>query len=223
MIDEDEIPNYKNEDDQDFPRFRLDAEKGVSKRTIPGMKDGRFKTTGNEHNEHGYISEDPVNRTRMMDRRLEKFSHIRDELDEESNQTYYGDESAEYGVITFGSNQGVVEEAIDRLKNDGMSLRAINISELVPFPVEEVSDFMESFENVFVVENNSTAQLRNHLQRELGDYGEKILSLLKYDGTPYRPHEIVNGVRSVAEGEEINPDFNIKIRKETTVRGTKIK
>jgi 2-oxoglutarate ferredoxin oxidoreductase subunit alpha len=40
-----------------------------------------------------------------------------------------------------------------------------------------------------VLENNATAQLANLIKQNVG-YHDKIESLLKYDGTPFLPHEI---------------------------------
>lgn len=220
-LSEDEIAEVKKDAEQDFKRFRLDAEKGVSPRTVPGQTDGRYKTTGNEHDQYGYISEDPVNRTQQMDRRLGKFIHIRDELDGADNQTYYGDEEADQGFIGFGSTQGVVEEAVERLNDGGEAVKALNVSELVPFPDEEVRDYVEGLEDVYIVENNATGQFRHHLQRELGAHGEKFISILKYDGDPFRPKEIISAYEAAKEGRE-DTEFNVRIQETVSRKGHEV-
>ena len=219
-LTEDEIEEFKREGDQDYPRFRYDAEKGVPPRPIPGQKDGRFKTSGNEHDEYGYISEDPDNRVTQMDRRLSRFDHIRDELDEEDHQAVYGTdaEDAEYGILSFGSNKGVIEEAADRLEDAGHSVGAMNVSDLVPFDSETVRNFVENVEHVYVVENNATAQLRHHVQRELGGYGDALTSILKYDGNPFRPAEVVDAFESAVEGG-VETSYNVKIQHKMSRKG----
>lgn len=44
---------------------------------------------------------------------------------------------------------------------------------------------------------NSGGQFRGLVQRELGAYGNRLSSLLKYDGNPFEPAEVVDGVRAV--------------------------
>jgi len=217
-LSEDEIQELKREGDQDYPRFRFDAEKGVPPRPIPGQKDGRFKTSGNEHDEYGYICEDPDNRVRQIDRRLTRFDHIRDDLDEEDNQATYGDDDAEYGVLSFGSNKGVVEEAVDELNADGFSVAAMSVSGMVPFDDETVRGFIEGADRVFVVENNATAQFRHHVQRELAGYGDVMVSVLKYDGNPFRPAEVVDAVESAVEGG-VETSYNVKVQHEVSRKG----
>ena len=217
-LTEDEIQEFKREGDQDYPRFRYEADKGVPPRPIPGQKDGRFKTSGNEHDEYGYISEDPVNRVTQMDRRLSRFDHIRAELDEEDHQATYGDDDPEYGIISFGSNKGTLEESVDRLNDAGWSVAAMNVSDLVPFDDESVRDFIESVERVVVVENNATAQFRHHIQRELGGYGDVMSSVLKYDGNPLRPAEVVDAFESAVE-DGVETSYNTKIQHEVSRKG----
>ncbi|MFW5984495.1 MAG: transketolase C-terminal domain-containing protein, partial [Halobacteria archaeon] len=168
--------------------------------------------------QYGYISEDPDNRVRQMDRRLTRFDHIRDELDDEGHQEVYGDDDAEYGLLSFGSNKGVVEEAVDELADDGWSVAAMNVSDMVPFDAETVRDFIEGVERVFVVENNATAQFRHHVQRELAGYGDVMVSILKYDGDPFRPVEVVDAVES-AEKDGVETSYNVKIQHEVSRKG----
>ena len=196
-------------------RFDYDApENGVRKRSIPGQKGGRFLATGNEHNQEGHISEDPQNRVIQMNYRIGKLDHIRDHLDglERSNNTVYGPEDAEYGIVTWGSQKGTVEEAVDRLNADGQRVKSLTVTEMMPFPEEQVTEFIESVEEVLVVEMNATGQFRGHVQRHLGRYGEKLYSLLKYDGNPFEPAEIVDGFETRLEGgDETQSQFNTRM------------
>jgi pyruvate ferredoxin oxidoreductase alpha subunit len=62
-----------------------------------------------------------------------------------------------------------------------------------------VSAFLESVDECLVVEMNATAQFRGLTQKELGRFGDKLSSLLKYDGEPFEPGEIVSGFESSIE------------------------
>jgi pyruvate ferredoxin oxidoreductase alpha subunit len=203
-LTESELADQPHTGDGKFHRFQHDVEDGVSPRSIPGQENGRYLVTGNEHNPEGHISEDPDNRVAQVDRRLEKEAAIRADLDEDSLLAPYGPEEADYGILTFGSQQGTVEEAVDRLNNEGHSVKALAVNELAPYPVEQVTEFLASVEDAMVVEMNASAQFRGLTQKELGRFGEKLHSLLKYNGNPFEPAEIVEGFEtSIVEGGEL--------------------
>ncbi|RLM84051.1 2-oxoacid:acceptor oxidoreductase subunit alpha [Halobellus sp. Atlit-38R] len=201
VITEEELVDAPHDPSGKYNRFQHDVEDGVSPRSIPGQKGGRYLATGNEHMPAGHIAEDPDNRVNQVDRRMEKMEAIRADLDaDEETNTHYGPEEAEYGIMTFGSQQGTVEEAVDRLNDDGHSVKMLGVSEMAPYPIEEVTEFVESVDEVLVVEMNASAQFRGLTQKELGRYGEKLSSLLKYNGNPFEPAEIVDGfVTSIVE------------------------
>jgi pyruvate ferredoxin oxidoreductase alpha subunit len=148
-----------------------------------------------------------------MTRRIEKLDSIREELDEEhdSNQTYFGDEDAEYGIITWGSSQGAVVEAVERLNDSGHSVKGISVSDMMPFAEAEVTEFLESVDEAMVVEMNATAQFRGLIQKELGRFGDKMTSLLKYNGNPFEPAEIVEGYEVNVAEEDREPSAQVRI------------
>ena len=202
-LTEEELAEAAHDASGKFERFGYDDnERGVSPRSLPGQKGGRYLATGNEHSPVGHISVDPDNRVIQMDRRLEKLEYIRDELDEgETNQTYVGPEDATYGIITWGSTQGAVFEAVERINENGGSVRAVGVSDIMPFPKTEITDFIESVDEAMVVEMNATAQFRGLIQKELGRFGEKLSSLLKYNGNPFEPGEVVEGYETILAGD----------------------
>ncbi len=185
-----------------FQRFAHDPEGGVNPRTIPGQKNGRFLATGNESEPTGHISEDPDNRTAQMNRRLGKLDLVRTKLNDRdaSNQTHHGPEDADLGILTWGSQQDTVFEAVDRLNGLGHDVKALGVSDMLPYPETEVTAFLESVAECLVVEMNATGQFRGLTQRELGRFGDEMSSLLKYDGEPFEPGEIVEGFQSSLDG-----------------------
>ncbi|WP_435335739.1 2-oxoacid:acceptor oxidoreductase subunit alpha [Haloarchaeobius sp. TZWWS8] len=215
-LTEEELEEAAHEESGKFMRFQSDpdaTENGVSPRSLPGQKGGRYLASGNEHWPSGHIAEDPTNRVKQMDRRTRKLESIRKELDEEheTQQTYYGPEDADYGIITWGSSQGSVKEAIDRLNDAGQSVKGLSVSDMMPFPKTEVSEFIESVDEAMVVEMNATAQFRGLLQKELGQYGPKLSSLLKYNGNPFEPAEVVEGFELNLEGNTDEPSAQVRI------------
>ncbi|MFC6836103.1 2-oxoacid:acceptor oxidoreductase subunit alpha [Halomarina ordinaria] len=202
-LTEEQVAEAEHHASGKFNRYQHDPENGVSPRSLPGQADGRFLASGNEHNPQGHIDEDPDNRIAQMNRRMRKLSSIRTELDEaeESNQTLHdpsGD--AEYGILTWGSSQGTVEEAVDRLNERGHAVKSLGVSDMMPYPEADVAGFLESVDECLVVEMNATAQFRGLTQKELGRFGEKMSSLLKYNGNPFEPAEIVEGFEASING-----------------------
>ena len=219
VLTEAEVAEASHHESGVFDRYQYDPENddGVSPRSIPGQQDGRFLATGNEHTPQGHIEEDPDNRVFQMDRRMRKLESIREELDgiEPAHQTAYGPDDAEYGIMTWGSQQGTVEEAVDRLNDQGHSVKLLGVSDLMPYPKEEVTDLLESVEECLVVEMNASAQFRGLTQKELGRFGEKLSSLLKYNGNPFEPAEIVEGFEIQVNGGGEAPSAQTRIEPAT--------
>ncbi|MCL9815137.1 2-oxoacid:acceptor oxidoreductase subunit alpha [Natranaeroarchaeum aerophilus] len=214
VLTEEELAEAAHDESGKFNRFIHETENGVAPRSLPGQKDGRYLATGNEHNKAGHIDEDPDNRVAQMSRRMSKLVSIREELDEEheSQQSYRGPEDAEYGLITWGSQQGTVEEAVDRLNERGVSVKSIGVSDMMPYPEQEMTEFLESVEEAMIVEMNATAQFRGLTQKELGQFGEKLTSFLKYDGNPFEPEEVVEAFEAQINGADESPVTRTEIR-----------
>ena len=206
-LTEAELEEAPHDESGKYSRFQHDVEDGVSPRSIPGQEGGRFLATGNEHTPEGHIAESTSNRVAQMDRRTQKLEAIHEEIASQgdTHQTHYGPDEATYGLMTFGSQQGTVEEAVDMLNEQGYSTKALGVSDMAPYPVEEVTEFIESVDEVLVVEMNASAQFRGLTQKELGQYGEKLSSLLKYNGNPFEPLDIVEGFKTtIIEGGELS-------------------
>ena len=186
-----------------FQRYQHDTPAGASPRSIPGQRGGRFLASGNEHTPEGHISEDPGNRVAQMNRRMEKLDSIDEELGANaSHQSHHGDEDATYGIMTFGSQQGTVEEAVDQLRADGHDVKSLGVSDLMPLATAEIERFLASVDECLVVEMNASAQFKGLVQRELGRFGPTMSSLLKYNGNPFEPAEIVEGFEATINGTE---------------------
>ena len=214
VLSEEELAEAAHDASGKFNRFLHDTDDGVSPRSLPGQKGGRYLATGNEHNKAGHIDEDPDNRVAQMGRRMQKLESIREELDDEheSTQSYRGPEDADYGLITWGTQQGTVEEAVDRLNENGVSVKSIGVSDMMPYPTTEMTEFLESVDEAMIVEMNASAQFRGLTQKELGRFGEKLTSFLKYDGNSFEPEEVVEAFEAQINGADESPVNRTEIR-----------
>ncbi|MFI8686195.1 2-oxoacid:acceptor oxidoreductase subunit alpha [Rossellomorea sp. NPDC077527] len=168
-----------------YKRYEV-TEDGVSPRVIPGMKNGIHHVTGVEHDETGKPSESPVNRQAQMDKRMRKLEKIKFQ---NPIHTHAPHEEADLLLVGFNSTRGVIEEAMSRLESDGLKVNHAHVRLIHPFPATELEPLMQSAKKVVVIENNATGQLASIIKMNVG-YGNKIVKMTKYDGTPYLPNEI---------------------------------
>jgi 2-oxoglutarate/2-oxoacid ferredoxin oxidoreductase subunit alpha len=168
-----------------FKRYEV-TEDGVSPRTIPGMKNGIHHVTGVEHEETGKPSESAANRIAQMDKRFRKISNIKFDTPVHKNAPH---EEADLLIVGFNSTRGAIEEAMDRLEQDGVKVNHAQVRLIHPFPVDEILPLVKSAKKIAVIENNATGQLANILKMNVG-HAEKVHKVLKYDGNPFLPHEI---------------------------------
>lgn len=180
-----ELP--ENENKEYFKRYEV-TEDGVSPRVIPGMKNGIHHVTGVEHDQTGRPSESTKNRDDQMDKRMRKLDNIKFNTPVHVNAKH---EEADLLLVGFNSTRGAIEEAMGRLENDGIKVNHAHVRLLHPFPTDEILPLVKSAKKVVVVENNATGQLASIMKMNVG-YGEKISSLLKYNGDPFLPKEVHN-------------------------------
>jgi len=169
-----------------YKRYEF-TEDGVSPRTIPGTPDGFFQVTGNEHNEWGFVSVDRTNRAKIMRKRMLKVEAAKKDM---PRGRVYGDQDARVGFISYGSNLGPILEAMEQLGKQGFKTKFLLLRSIYPL-LEEVQEFLESVNTAFVVESNLTGQLAGLIRREYG-YADKIVRINKYDGSVFRPSDIVS-------------------------------
>jgi len=175
------------------------TEDGVSPYTVPGMPDGMSLVTGNEHDEFGLVSTDPVNRNRMMDKRQAKMETMLAELPRAGR---FGDLDAKVGIIGIGMTFGVILEAMDSLADRGIDTQYFQPRTLWPM-LDETIAFVNACDVVYVVDLNATAQLAGLLVREGAD-AKRIRNLLHYDGTPIRSDAVVEFiVRDIESGLKV--------------------
>jgi len=107
-------------------------------------------------------------------------------------------DGARVGVITLGSCDLAVREALEQLAAEGL---AVDFMRVRGFPfVSDVRAFVEQHEHCFVVEQNRDAQLRSLITIETGAAIEKMHPLLAYGGFPLSAGQVVDAIRKELEG-----------------------
>lgn len=167
---------------------------GICYRTYPGThpSKGMFFTRGTSRDRMARYTEDGADYVDNMDRLLRKWETAKSWVPgPELTRT---DVSSRIGLIYFGTSNHACTEALDLLAEDGLSLNALRLRSF-PFN-HEVEAFIQSHDQVFVVEQNRDAQMRSLLVNELGVNPAKLLPVLNYDGAPITAQAIMTHIRA---------------------------
>lgn len=182
--------------DEPFRRFAA-SPTGVSATAIPGTPGGMFTTTGLEHNDRGYPSTDIANRHAMMDRRRKKMDLALNSQDD--LVSWWGDPGGSIGVISWGSTEGVIREAIEQAAGQEIRVMAMHPRLLCPLPMRHVQRMLRQCKRILVPECNHSGQFAQYLKSQcFGQWDGEFVSLTKCDGTPFGPQEILDGIHNIA-------------------------
>jgi 2-oxoglutarate ferredoxin oxidoreductase subunit alpha len=146
-----------------------------------------------EHDEDGVLISDeftnPHKRRKMVEKRARKFKDIANRI---APPQLEGPEDAEVTLVGWGSTYGVIKEAVAQLKELGVTANQLSIKWIVPFHAEAVTQILSRCKRKIIVENNYSGQFFRYLRSETGLSVDGHIR--KYDGEPFMPHHIVNGV-----------------------------
>jgi 2-oxoglutarate ferredoxin oxidoreductase subunit alpha len=194
IVDEDEIESWLDEKGRFQPHFP--TADGVSPRAVPGTVEGGHMTTGLEHDALGRRTEDEEIRVEQVDKRQRKVETAREQ--EEWDWREFGDPDADTLVISWGSNEGTIREAMAFLKADGVDVRFLSVPYIHPRP--DLSGPIENAETTIVVECNATGQFADVVEH---DVLERVERVNKYTGVRFKAdelaEEITGAVRTLQE------------------------
>ena len=193
-IDRGDILTEKDLEGKEYRRFRL-TENGVSPRAGLGTKGGVHWYTGDEHNEFGHISEEPLNRRLMMEKRMKKLDLVEKEVPAEDKLKFFGDPASENVVVSWGSPKGAIIESIDLLKQEGFSLGFVQMRLLNPLPAAEVKKELAGKKRIIDIEDNYSGQLGSVIKEKTGIAPN--FHILKYTGRPMTTTEVHAALKKI--------------------------
>jgi 2-oxoglutarate ferredoxin oxidoreductase subunit alpha len=181
-----------------FWRYYDHDDDGIPQRTLPGTHPkGAYFTRGSGHNQYGGYTEDSKEYQIVLDRLRKKWitaSHMVPPAIIEQDPRH------EMAVVSVGSCDGAVREALVRLKSQGVQL---NYMRLRAFPFgDEVERFMTAHQLNFIVEQNRDAQLRALLTLETGVQKGNMRSVLHYNGMPITAEYIMKKIMAAVQDKQ---------------------
>ncbi|MFN2144685.1 MAG: 2-oxoacid:acceptor oxidoreductase subunit alpha [Anaerolineales bacterium] len=188
---EKDLENFKEKFGKEWGRY-LDVDgDNITYRTLPGNKfpGAAYFARGTGHNEYAAYTEDPVDWEVNMARLKRKFKTA---LEYTPKPEIVGSGKAEIGIIAYGSTEMAVLEAIENLRQDGIEIDFLRLRSL---PLhDEVIQFIEDKNLVFIPELNRDGQLWQILNMEFPTGCGKMKSLPKHDGLPLTAAWLTNAI-----------------------------
>jgi 2-oxoglutarate/2-oxoacid ferredoxin oxidoreductase subunit alpha len=171
---------------------------GVTPRALLGQPGGMHWLTGGEHTASGRVTEDPVVREQMMEKRAQKLALAAQEIPAGEKLQLYGAPDASLTIVSWGSNKGAILEALQRLAVDGIAACLVQIRLLWPFPTAEILPWLEVATPLVVVELNYSGQLAQLLREQTGRASDYLV--LKYNGRPMTGQELYRTFTNIHVG-----------------------
>ncbi|MEM7813586.1 MAG: 2-oxoacid:acceptor oxidoreductase subunit alpha [Candidatus Aenigmatarchaeota archaeon] len=176
-----------------FPRYKI-TDSGVSQRVLPGHNI-IFRAVADEHDEFGYLTEEPAVCAAMQAKRLRKLGGMAKEIPEPK---LCGPDEADITIIGWGSTKGPILDALPILKARGIVANSLHIYAVWPFPVGALNRILDKAKRVVCIEQNATGQMASLIREQTG---KTVESLLKYDGRQWTPEQVAEAAIRCIKGE----------------------
>ena len=180
----------------EYKRFAF-TDDGISPRSRLGLDNGIFWNTGDESDEYGHISEDPVERIMMMDKRMSKLDLALERIPDEEQAVSFG--AHEHTIVSWGSTKGPIIDALSMLKKEGIDIGFIQIKLIHPFPTDYVKSLLKDTKIIIDIEANYSGQLgqifKQNILKDI-DY-----FILKYTGRGMTSTEIYDSLKKIVENK----------------------
>jgi 2-oxoglutarate ferredoxin oxidoreductase subunit alpha len=161
-------------------------------RTLPGTHPtkGAYFTRGTSRDRYAKYSEEGAVYVDNMQRLLRKMDTAKKHVPAPVKRD--AKKPTRYGAIYYGSTAPAMNEALDSLEKQDLH---VNTLRLRAFPFsDEVVEFINAHDQVFVVEQNRDAQMRSLLVNECAIDPARFVSILHYDGTPITARFITSAI-----------------------------
>jgi 2-oxoglutarate ferredoxin oxidoreductase subunit alpha len=194
-IDRGDLISSPAQPDGEYLRYEI-TDSGISPRAIPGTPGHVHVVATDDHDEDGTLISDeftnPHKRRDIMEKRQRKMDGILELL---PPPTLEGPEDAEVTLVGWGSTLSVIAEAAQLLTEAGVVTNHIHFKWLYPIDEDAVNEVLAKSAHSVIVECNYSGQFARFLRGETGFKADG--QIRKYDGEPFMPHHIADGVREL--------------------------
>jgi len=180
---------------------RFDKSQGpLTPRAPVGAEGAVTWYTGDEHDEEGHISEDPLNRVMMHEYRMRKLEIADKEIPEEGVRARLYGEGGDFLLLGWGTTKGAALEALELLREEGLEGAYLHLRMFEPFPSRYVSKILASYpaDRVITVEASVVPMAARLVAMNTGYVVER--EILKWTGRPIYVEELARAVRRILAG-----------------------
>jgi len=181
---------------KEYKRF-LFTESGISPRLPIGTSGVVLWYTGDEHDELGHISEEPMARTHMVDKRMRKLETADREIPVQERVNFFGESDATATIVSWGSPRGAILEAMERLRQEGFKTNFLQVRMPHPLPKDYIAEVLKKAQKKIDVEMNYSGQLAGIIREKTGiamDY-----FVLKWNGRPMSADEVYEALKLIMQ------------------------
>jgi len=163
---------------KEYLRYAL-TDDGISPRSRPGVKGGRFWATTDE------------------------LAIVAKAIPQDQQYFLHGPKDAELTVLAWGSTKGTVLDALKVLEAQGKRINYLQCRLMKPFPAEAVGRILREAKRIVSVEENYSGQLAQLVQEHTGVMITERAN--KFDGRPFSEDEMVRALSRVYDGAKAEP------------------
>ncbi len=178
-----------------YLRYR-ETPDGISPMAIPGTPGGVYTSTGIEHDETGDPGYTAELAARMKAKRFRKMDALAAKHARRLVRVWGDDGDVDVGIVAFGSTEGVIREATETARAEGVRVAHLHLRLVQPFPLEPVLEFAKRCKTILVPELNWSGQLANWIRVNTD---LRFATHHKDDGIPFLPSEILAQIRKLAD------------------------
>jgi 2-oxoglutarate ferredoxin oxidoreductase subunit alpha len=142
--------------------YDWDPVTGIARRFVPGQPGGMHTITGLAHDRASKVAYDPAINEEGLRMRSLKLAALQKTL---KAPPVYGagpDEGGELLLVGWGSTQGAIEEAVDRLRAQGRRVASLHLRFIQPLP-SGIGPILKRFDRVMTIEGNWSDRLEDTL------------------------------------------------------------
>ncbi|MBI4205772.1 MAG: 2-oxoacid:acceptor oxidoreductase subunit alpha [Betaproteobacteria bacterium] len=130
--------------------YDWDAATGLARRFVPGQPNGMHCLTGLAHDRASHVAYDgEINEEAIRHRSL-KLAALQKTL---KTPPVFGGEDGDLLIVGWGSTQGAIEEAVERLRREGCKVSSLHLRFLQPMPAG-IKEVLQRFKKVMTIEGN---------------------------------------------------------------------
>jgi 2-oxoglutarate ferredoxin oxidoreductase subunit alpha len=175
----------------EYGRYKDIDGDGIPYRTIPGDGMPAYFTRGSGHNERGQYSERPDDYVNNVERLARKFETARRHVPQPVIDI---DAQARVGIVAFGTTHFAIEESRDQLARESGVRTSYLRLRAYPF-TDDLTEFINRHDRVYVVEQNRDAQMFGLMRMELEpSLTIRLRSVRHFNGLPVDARSVTDDI-----------------------------